>query len=45
MTDDYDEFTQRMTSFDLVLGDEDPIEETTDTSESKKPIRRQSNER
>lgn len=25
MTDDYDQFTQRMTSFDLVLGEEDPM--------------------
>lgn len=30
MTDDYDQFTQRMTSFDLVLGEEDPSEDVVE---------------
>lgn len=33
MTDDYDEFTKRMTSFDLVLGEEDPMAHSDLTSE------------
>lgn len=33
MTDDYDEFTKRMTSFDLVLGEEDPMAHAELTSD------------
>lgn len=29
MTDDYDQFTKRMTSFDMTLGDEEPIEHSS----------------
>lgn len=32
MTDDYDQFTKRMTSFDLVLGDTDPMAHSEDST-------------
>lgn len=34
MTDDYDQFTKRMTSFDMTLGDEAPIEHAEDPADS-----------
>lgn len=33
MTDDYDQFTKRMTSFDMVLGDESPMAHSNDPAD------------